>query len=160
MKKRVYIETTVLGYLTSKPSRDLLLRAHQAVTRQWWDQYRPEFDLYVSQFVLDEVAKGDTEAAERRTLAARGIPLLPVTDAAIVLADALMGSGHLPERAGTDALHIAVGTVHRVDFLLTWNCRHLANARILAEIGPFARTIGYELLYVCTPEELMGGEDD
>jgi len=158
MKKRVYIETTIVSYLTARPNRDLIRMAHQQITLEWWEQYRHEFSLYVSQLVLDEAAKGDPDAAKRRRSAIHSLPLLPLTEEAIVLAERLVASGLVAEKAATDALHLAVAATHRMDFLLTWNCRHLANARMLTEIGRFLRTIGYELPFVCTPEELMGGE--
>ncbi len=158
MKKRVHIETSIVSYLTARPTRDLIRMAHQQITLEWWEQYRREFSLHVPQLVLDEAARGDPDAARRRNAAIRALPLLPLTDEAIVLAERLVGSGLIDEKAATDALHLGVATAHRMDFLLTWNCRHLANARVLTEIGRFLRTMAYELPFVCTPEELMGGE--
>lgn len=158
MKKRVYIETSIVSYLTARPTRDLIRMAHQQITLEWWEQYRHEFSLHVSQLVLDEAARGDPDAARRRSTVIRALPLLPLTDEAIALAERLVGSGLIDEKAAMDALHLGVATTHGMDFLLTWNCRHLANARMLTEIGRFVRTMEYELPFVCTPEELMGGE--
>jgi hypothetical protein len=132
MKKRVYIETTIVSYLTAKPSRDLIMAAHQQVTREWWE-HRRVYDLRVSQFVLDEAGDGDPEAAARRLAALLDIPVLADSLDARALAKALIGEGLLPRMAGIDALHLAMATVHEVHVLLTWNCRHLANAAILGE---------------------------
>ena len=156
MKKRVYIKTTIVSYLTAKPSRDLIIAAHQEVTRSWWVSRRRAFDLFVSRLVLDEAGGGDADAAAKRLAMLAGLPELPTTPAAVRLASALVRAGLLPAQAGADAIHLAVATVHGVDVLLTWNCRHLANGSILGEIGRFARRMRYELPTVCTPDELMG----
>jgi hypothetical protein len=157
--KLVYLETTVVSYLTSKPSKDVIRAAHQKITRQWWERRRPAYDLRVSQFVLDEASEGDPEAAARRMAALRDVPVLEDSPEVRVLAKALVRPGLLPEVAVIDALHLAVATIHEVDFLLTWNCRHLANAELLKEIGRLVRMNEYEMPTVCTPEELMGVED-
>jgi len=106
--------------------------------------------------VLDEAGDGDPTAAGRRLEALAGLPVLRVSPKATGLAKDLVRKGLLPEKAVIDALHLAMGVVHEVDVLLTWNCRHLANATRLGEIGRFVRSIGYEMPIVCTPEELMG----
>lgn len=155
MKKRVYIETTIVSYLTARPSRDLVIAAHQEVTRDWWESHRREFDLFVSRLVLDEAARGDSDAAVKRLEMLSGLPELPTTPAAVTLAVNLVREGLLPAQAGADAMHLAVATAHGMDVLLTWNCRHLANGRILGEIGRFVRSMEYELPTVCTPDELM-----
>jgi predicted nucleic acid-binding protein len=160
MKKRVYIETTIVSYLTARTSRDATLAVHQKINREWWERRRAAYDLRVSQFVLDEAGDGDREAAAERLAALRGVPVLADSPEARALAKKIVGSGLLPEAAVIDALHLAMATVHEVDVLLTWNCRHLANAAILGEIGRLVRMNGYEMPIVCTPEELMGGEDE
>jgi len=156
IRKRVYIETTIVSYLTAKPSRDLIMAAHQEITREWWEHERGAFELRVSQFVLDEAGDGDPEAVTRRLAALQGIPVLADSPDARVLAKALVDQGLLPKIAGIDALHLAMATVHEVHVVMTWNCRHLANAAILGELGEFVRAKGYNMPTVCTPEELMG----
>ncbi len=156
MTQRVYIETTIPSYLTARPTRDVVHTARIELTREWWNDRRSLFDLYTSQFVLDESAAGDPDAAQRRMEAMQGIPLLPVTDLAVRLAEALVVGHALPEEAGTDALHVATATVHEMDILLTWNCRHLANGAILGAMSRLIRGCGYEAPVICTPEELMG----
>jgi len=157
VKKRVYIETTIVSYLTAKPSRDVVRLAHQQITREWWE-HRGRYALCASQFVLDEAADGDPDAAGRRLAALQDVPILGVSTEARALAKTFVEQGILPETAAIDALHLALAAVHEVDVLLTWNGRHLANAAILGDIGRLARREGYEMPIVCTPEELTGDE--
>lgn len=124
----VYLETTIPSYLTAWPSRDLVIAAHQQVTRDWWEARRRNFELRISQFVLDEASSGDESASEARLQSLDGIPLLDVTESARELAEQILRAGAVPSKAALDAGHIAVAAVHGVDFLLTWNCRHIANA--------------------------------
>ncbi len=156
MKQRVYLETTIVSYLTARPSRDLIMAAHQEVTRQWWEKRRKGFDLQISQFVLNEAAGGDPVMVKERLALLKGLSQLPVTDEVIELGRALIADGMLPPRAGIDALHVAVASVHDTDVLLTWNCRHLANAELLRELGRYLRSKGYEIPVITTPDELMG----
>jgi hypothetical protein len=156
VNQRVYLETTIVSYLTARPSRDLILAAHQEVTRQWWEGQREQFRLYVSQFVLDEAGDGDPAAAAVRLELLKGFTLLPLTDEVRDVATGLLDAGVLPRKAEADAVHIAVATVHEMDVLLTWNCRHLANAAILGNVGRHLRDREYEVPIICTPDELMG----
>jgi hypothetical protein len=156
VNQRVYLETTIVSYLTARPSRDLILAAHQEVTRQWWEGQREQFRLYVSQFVLDEAGDGDPAAAAVRLELLKGFTLLPLTDEVRDVATGLLDAGVLPHKAEADAVHIAVATVHEMDVLLTWNCRHLANAVILGNVGRHLRDREYEVPIICTPDELMG----
>ncbi len=155
--KCVYLETTITSYLASRPSRDLVIAARQEITREWWEERRDNYALYVSQVVVDEAGDGDPEAAKRRLAVLEGVDLLETTDAAIDLAEALIDEGAVPEKAADDALHIAIATVHEMDILLTWNCKHIANADTLGSIGKLIRKRGYELPVICTPNELTGG---
>jgi hypothetical protein len=152
----VYIETSIVSYLTARPSRDLLVAAHQQITVTWWDQERAHYDLFTSQVVLAEARAGDPEAAQRRLAVLERLSLLDVTDAAITLAAALVSGQVLPAQAAQDALHIAVACVHGMEYLLTWNCAHLANARLRNRIEQICRDAGYVPPIICTPEELEG----
>jgi predicted nucleic acid-binding protein len=152
----VYIETSIVSYLTARPSRDLLVAAHQQLTVAWWDQQRSHYELFTSQVVLAEARAGDPEAAQRRVAVLERLPLLDVTDAAITLAAALVSGQALPEQAAQDALHVAVTCVHGIEYLLTWNCAHLANARLRSRIEQSCRDAGYVPPIICTPEELEG----
>jgi hypothetical protein len=156
VKKRVYIETSIASYLAARPSRDIVQAARQQVTGAWWSDRRSEFDLFVSQYVLDEAGDGDVDAARRRLGLLDGLPVLQTTDEATALGEMLIDQEALPQKAATDALHIAVATVHEIDVLLTWNCKHLANAEILGRVGRVIRSQGYEPPIICTPDELMG----
>jgi predicted nucleic acid-binding protein len=152
----VYIETSIVSYLTARPSRDLLVAAHQQLTVAWWDQQRSHYEIFTSQVVLAEARAGDPDAAPRRVAVLEHLPLLDVTDAAITLAAALVSGQALPAQAAQDALHVAVACVHGIEYLLTWNCAHLANARLRSRIEQICREAGYVPPIICTPEELEG----
>jgi predicted nucleic acid-binding protein len=152
----VYIETSIVSYLTARPRRDLLVAAHQQLTGAWWEQPRAHYDLFTSQVVLAEARAGDPDAAQRRVAVLERLPLLDVTDAAITLAAALVSGQALPAQAAQDALHIAVACLHGMEYLLTWNCAHLANAQFRSRIEQICRDAGYVAPIICTPEELEG----
>ena len=154
MRPKAYIETTVISYLTAVPSRDLVLAAHQQVTRDWWDT-RDMFELFVSQFVLDEASAGDLVAAERRAVVLRDLTLLDLTSDATLLAGALIRGGAVPAKAKIDALHIAAAAVHGMDYLVSWNCTHIANATTRARIEQICREAGFDPPVICTPIELV-----
>ncbi len=156
MKPKVYIETTVASYLTARPNRDLIIAAHQQLTQEWWENRRTDFDLYVSQLVIQESSAGAAVMAQKRLEILDGLPLLDVNREAMSLARALVEKGPIPEKAAVDALHIAVATVHGIDYLLTWNCKHIANAEMQASVAKICREAGYEPPIICTPEELLG----
>lgn len=156
MLPKVYLETTVVSYLTARPSRDLITAAHQHLTRQWWETRRMDYDLFVALPVLDEAQAGDPDAAARRLAMLQGLPLLTVTADVIQLAHALITPRVLPSRATTDAFHLALAAVHGMDYLLTWNCTHLANAALRSAIEDVCRAQGYEPPIIATPEELLG----
>ena len=156
MPRRIYIETTIPSYLTARPSRDIVQAARQQLTREWWDVERRNYDLCISQIVLDEAAAGDVEAAQRRMAVIDTLPLLDLTFEVDGLAETIMQSGLLPVSASRDAVHIAVTAVHRVHFLLTWNCRHIANAAIFRDLQHVIMSAGYDVPVICTPEELLG----
>src|SRR5437899_2153048 len=159
MKPRVYLETTIPSYLTAWPSRDLVRAAHQQITREWWERRRSQFELFISQVVVRECQAGDPTAASERLEVVHDLPLLEQTEAATGLAEALLEQAPLPERATVDALHIAVAAVHGMDYLLTWNCTHLANATLRDPIESVCRASGYEPPAICTPEELLAEEE-
>ncbi len=151
------MKTTVPSYLTARPSRDLIRAGHQQMTREWWATRRPHFDLFISQLVLDEAAAGDATAARERLSTLVDLPLLEIGEEVIELADGLVGALALPAKARTDAAHIALATVHGMHFLLTWNCRHIANAEMAGTIEAVCRAAGHACPVICTPEALMGG---
>ncbi len=155
MKERVYIETTFVSYLTARPSRDLIVAGHQQITHDWWDNRRRDYELCVSQLVVQEAGDGDPQAARERLEVLATMTMLEIKEEAVELAEALVQAGALPAKAGNDALHIAVAAIHRVPYLLTWNCRHMANAIMRAEIESVCASKGFKAPIICTPEEMM-----
>jgi hypothetical protein len=153
MSTKVYIETSVVSYLTSFPSRDIVVAAHQQITHAWWAT-RERYDLYVSEAVLAEAGGGDPLAAERRLSALANVPVLMITGEVGNLAARFVDDGALPRKAFVDALHVAAAAVHGMDFLLTWNCAHIANARIRARLESSCRWHGLRPPMICTPEEI------
>ena len=160
MRPKVYLETSIVSYLVARPSRDLITAAHQQVTHAWWEARGPEFELLVSQLVLDEAAAGDPDVAQRRLALLRDVPVLEIDQQVEDVARALIDGVGLPARAGADAVHIAAATRHDVDFLLTWNCAHIANAQLRPRIERVCRQQGYRVPVLCTPDELMGEVDN
>jgi predicted nucleic acid-binding protein len=157
-KPAVYLETSVVGYATSRPSRDLVVAARQQITREWFALRAQGYELFVSQLVASEASGGDEAAARERAAFLQGIRRLGITDSGGELAAKLVQSGAVPLKAAEDALHIAVAAVHGVDYLLTWNCKHIANATMRQAIEGVCREAGYEPPVICTPEELMNDE--
>jgi hypothetical protein len=155
MKTNAYIETTIVSYLTAWPSRDIVIAGHQQITRQWWDLADNRFDLVASQLVIDEVSAGNEEAARARLAALAHVVLLDATDEALLLAQQLVQDGAIPEKAAEDATHIAIAVINGVEYLVTWNCRHIANAIMRPKIEKICLGAGYEPTIICTPEELM-----
>jgi predicted nucleic acid-binding protein len=161
MKKKVYIETSIVSYLTARPSSDLLAAAWQKVTVDWWGTQRHRFDLFISDIVIEEAGRGGSEAADRRLEALSGIQLLAINEEVVSLSEMLVQKGAAPRKAIGDSLHIAAAAVHGIDYLLTWNYRHIDNA----EAKPVIRRICLESNYgypeICTPQQLMGvfGDD-
>jgi hypothetical protein len=156
MKSKVYIETTIVSYLTARPSRDLVIAAHQQITQEWWTNRRSDFELYASQLVVQESSAGEAQMAQLRLASLDETLLLKVNSEAVALARKLVEKGPLPEKAAIDALHIAIATVHGMDYLLTWNCKHIANAEMQTTVAAISRASGYEPPVICTPEELLG----
>lgn len=158
--KSVYIETSIPSYLTARPNRDVRAAAWQELTVQWWDTARRRYDLYTSEIVVAEAREGDPTAAERRIDVLRGIPELAVDAEVEALAAKLIADGGFPSAAEFDALHVALAAVHAMDFLLTWNCRHINNADTKPTIRSICALAGYVCPEICTPQELLPEEGD
>ena len=154
MSPKVYVETSVVSYLTSMPSRDVVVAAHQQITLEWWAT-RARYDLFVSEAVLAEAGGGDAVAAQRRLSALANLSVLTITGEVRNLATRFVDEGALPRRAFVDAIHVAAAAIHGMDFLLTWNCTHIANARIRARLESLCRSRGLQPPTICTPEELQ-----
>jgi len=155
MKPSVYIETTVISYLTAWPGRDLIRLSHEVLTRDWWQDVRPQFDVCTSELVFQEAARGDPAAAADRVRALANIPILPITSEVYKVAKELAAAMSLPTRAEPDAVHLAATACHGISFLLTWNCRHLANAILADKIQQVCQSNGLKSPRVVTPEQLM-----
>jgi hypothetical protein len=151
MPQRIYIETTFVSYLTARPSRDLIVAAHQQITHDWWDHCRNDYELCISQLVLHEASDGDPQAAQERLNVLATMNLLEITEEAVELAEELIRAGALLEKAENDALPIAVVATHGIPYLLTWNCRHMANATIRRQIETVLAGKGYKAPVICIP---------
>jgi len=155
-KPTAYLETSVLSYLAARPSRDVIVLAQQQLTADWWENQKDNYNLYVSTVVVEEASSGDTEAARKRVSLLTGVTVLAVDDESIKLAARLVEQKAIPPKAVQDALHIAVACIHRVEYLLTWNYKHIANATMRESINQICRAAGYEPPVICTPVELGG----
>lgn len=153
----LYIETTVVSYLTARPSRDLVLAAHQQITQEWWSTCRQEFLLVTSEETLREAGRGEPAMAALRLQALTGIPMVPISPTIRESARRFIAVGALPSNMESDAIHLAAAAQAGANYLLTWNCRHLANPRILRRLESESRRMGWTLPLVCTPLELIGG---
>ena len=157
VSESVYIETSILGYLTARPSRDIVVAANIEVTKEWWNTRRGDFQLYSSQAVVKETSQGDVVIASQRLEILANLSLLDLNQAVLDLAEQFLERSNLPAKADIDAVHIAPATVHGMDYLLTWNCKHIANAQIQGKLAEISLDFGYELPILCTPYELLGG---
>lgn len=154
LKPKVYVETSIISYLTAHPSNDLRAMANQNATIEWWETQRSKYDLVISEFVIAEAGLGHPEAAKRRLAAVDDIMELQATDEVRVLGKALINLGALPAKAEVDAYHVAVAAVNGIEYLLTWNYTHIANAHTRSKIEAACRSLGYEPPIICTPDEL------
>lgn len=155
MKESVYLETTVVSYYTSKPSRDIIVLAHQEVTRQWWPMATKRYSIFISAVVIEEARLGDEEAARRRLEELKDFPLLELNDEVEKMARVYMEKLKIPEKSFRDAAHLAVASVHNIDYLVTWNCTHLANGEVIKNLMKINKSRGIHIPIICTPEELM-----
>ena len=153
--KKVYIETSVISYLTSKPSKEIITLGHQKVTSQWWKNNKSHFNCFISNAVIQECEKGNKEYALKRLKICANLELARHSEESIKLANALVASKVVPSKAATDAIHIAISAVNKMDFLLTWNCKHIANALIQDRIEKVCNKLGYKKPALCTPAELL-----
>jgi hypothetical protein len=152
----LYLETTFISYLVARPSQDAIVAGHQQTTQQWWVNRRAAFNCFVSPVVTQEASSGDPSEAQKRLAVISNLPLLQMTPDVQSLIREITSAGILPPNAFADAAHVAVATIHRIDFLLTWNCKHLANAQIAKQIRLVCDRLGFAMPTICTPDELMG----
>lgn len=155
MKDSIYLETTVVSYLTAKISRDIIVLAHQEITQEWWPRAINRFEVYISEIVVEEAGLGDIEAAKKRLAVLKDFSHLELTEKVEKMAQIYMEKLKIPEKSTRDAIHIAVASVHNVDYLVTWNCAHIANAEIIKKLIKINNVFGIHTPIICTPEELM-----
>jgi hypothetical protein len=154
MKPTAYVETTVVSYLVAKRSRDVVTAGHQAATAEWWERRRGDYTLFVSTEVLRESAQGDPGYAAKRITALSGIPVLSPAKGVEELAQALIQRKVMPAKAASDALHLAYASHYRLQFLVTWNFRHIANGATMSMARDIIALAGYPMPVICTPEQL------
>lgn len=152
----VYLETSVISYLSNRPSRDLIVAGHQATTREWWESKRHRYDLYISELVIAEASRGDTDAAARRMALLDGMQVLRIGDTVAALAQRFLDRHAIPAAAGADAVHVAIAAVSGIQYLVTWNCKHIANAERFDAIATVCVEMGFRSPIICTPDELTG----
>ena len=153
--KSVYIESSVISYITARPSRDVVTSARQTISIEWWDGYRDSFEVFVSELVLEEIGSGDSRAASNRLVIVEDIPVLVITTNAVALAKSLIAENAIPASSMEDALHISIAAVQSIDFLLTWNFKHINNANTRNKITQVINLSGFNSPILCSPEELI-----
>jgi predicted nucleic acid-binding protein len=155
IRPRAYLETSVVSYLVARPSRDVVVLGHQETTRAWWDSSLALHDAYVSELVYSEAGRGDPRAASQRLKAIEQYPVLAISEEARHLADLYIREIPLPAKASADALHLAIATLNRMDYVVTWNCEHIAQGRVKRRLEEINRAHGLAVPTICTPEELF-----
>ena len=156
MKKLVYIESSVISYLTSKPSRDLIRAAYQKITRDWWDSELEKHECFISDFVIDEITKGDFQASEARLNAIQGFKKLGLNETVFELVKEYQKNLNIPERAQLDLYHLALSVGNGMDYVLSSNFKHIANAYVREKLTEINSLLGLRTPTICTPEELIG----
>ena len=159
IQESVYVESSVISYLTARPSRDLVIAGHQAVTAEWWNERRLRYDVYVSALVVEEISSGDASAAEERLRVIADIPSVTIVAEAESVASALLTSNAVPAKGARDALHIAIAATQGIDYLVTWNFKHINNANTRTMVVDVVSDFGLVCPVLCSPEELMGEDD-
>jgi len=154
-KESIYLETTVVSYYTSRPSRDIIALAHQEITRQWWPTAIRRYNVYISEIVIEEASSGDPEVAKRRMEEIKDFPHLELNEKVESMAQIYVERLNIPEKSIRDAIHLAVACVHNIDYLITWNCKHLANGEIIKKLMKINDSFGIHTPIILTPEELM-----
>lgn len=157
MKSSIYLETTIVSYYCSRPSRDIVISARQQLTQIWWENKLNDYDIFISDLVQDEASKGDKDASVKRLEAIAKFEILEVDSEASRVAKQLVSEGAIPSVYPEDAVHIGVAAVNGIDFILTWNFAHIHNATKQEKIVKVVDLCGYVCPVICTPEELLGG---
>ena len=154
----LYVETSFINYLTARPSRDVIVAGHQLLSKIWWETSRQAYDMYITQMVIQEASDGDPDAAKERLQITEDMTMLDLNEHVLTLSESLIRESALPKKAKNDAVHIAAAAVHRIKYIMTWNCSHMANAVMRPVIERVCSANGYIAPIICTPEELMEGQ--
>ena len=160
MKSTVYIETSVISYLASRPSRDIVIAGRQIISHDWWNNHKQRFDLRISVLVEEEISRGDESAAGQRLALVAEIPSFSISDEATNLAELLLSQGAVPRGSEEDAIHIGIAAAQGADYLLTWNFKHINNAETKSAIVEIVESYGFVCPKLCSPEELGGIYND
>lgn len=155
MKPTVYVETSAISYLTARPSRDLIVAGHQQITADWWFSIRDQVECFVSAFVIQEISRGDQKLAQLRLAAVADFPVLKLNQEIYRLAQHYFAALNIPEKSKIDAFHLAVAAWYGMDYVLSWNCKHIASGRVQKILQALNAKAGRHTPIMCTPEELM-----
>lgn len=156
MKKLVYIESSVVSYLTAKPSRDLIVAAYQKITRDWWDSELNKHECFISDFVVDEISRGDVNASLERLKAIKGFKKLSLNEEVFDIVKEYKKFLYIPEKSQLDLYHLALSVGNGMDYVLSWNFKHIANVYIRKKLTELNLSLGLRTPTICTPEELIG----
>jgi hypothetical protein len=156
-KQSIYIESSVISYLTAKENRDLIIAARQKITRNWWKRIADSAELFISTYVIDEIAQGDSSASEIRLKAIKNCNVLPASDEITFLSKEYFRRMQIPDHAMYDSLHLACAVLNGIDIIVSWNFKHIANPTIRHILRTINDKLGYETPEITTPEELMEG---
>ena len=154
-KPTLYLESTIPSYLAGRPSSDLIVAAQQKITHDWWQEARTKFSISISEAVLEEIEAGDPDAANRRQTFVANLPILELKDDVAILAEDYLNRLQLPQSAQLDALHMAYAVVYEMDYLLTWNCKHIANGVIIQRLQTANLELTRHTPIIVTPQELL-----
>jgi len=160
LKKSVYIETTIISYQSAKPSRDIIVLAHQQITNEWWNKRRKDFHNFISAAVIDEIKAGYKSASKKRLELIEEFELLPLSSEVEKISNIYVKQLQIPEKSIRDTIHLAVASLNEIDYLLTWNCKHLANGEIIKKLVSLNKKLKIHTPIICTPEELLEGRND
>jgi hypothetical protein len=156
MKSKVYLESSVISYFTAKPSRDLIQAAHQEITRNWWEIGYPLCECFISAYVVDEIQKGDPVAAQKRLDAVRAVSILTSNPEVDNLAEQFFEKMKIPDHAKLDCFHLASAVINGMEYILSWNFKHIANPTIKKIYREINQSKGLVTPEICTPEEMLG----
>jgi len=150
----IYLETSVISYYTAKPSRDVIVLAHQEITHEIWDKLKKKFKIYISEVVIEEAGSGDKEASQKRLSVIQDFPLLELNKEVEKLTEVYIKEFQIPKKALRDAVHLAIASVHNIDYLVSWNCAHIANGVVIKKLSEINTKMGIHIPVICTPEFL------